>query len=178
MKKLFEKLYKYRLFRILCGFASLLLVIFSSYKLIIGDGYKFIREPTDEFINEVKLRYINDFNLLKVEEIKFEVNYNSSCREIEVETDKLLLTYHTSDIIYAGEEKPRVRIYFKIKEPKVSFYINDLTEDLGVNPEINRYILDRKELLKNICTKTKHNKEEQKKEHIKKVEKQLSMLDG
>lgn len=107
MNELFEKFYRYPLFRVIFGFTSLFLISFSFYKIIVGDGYEFVREPTSEFINEVKLKYINDFNLSKVDEIKFELDNNKSCRKINVETDKLLFKYYTSDIVYAGEKEPR-----------------------------------------------------------------------
>lgn len=178
MKKLFEKFYEYPLFRVIFAFTSLFLIVFSLYKVIIDDGYNFVSEPTNEFINEVKLKYIDDFNLLNVNEIKFNLNYNKSCRNLDVETDKLLFKYYTSNIVYAGEEKPRVKIHVEIKEPKISFNVEDLTDDLGVKPEINKYILDKKEQLQNICAEMKYGKEkqEQKSEYVKKVERQLSLL--
>jgi len=180
MKKLFEKFYEYPLFRVIFVFISLFLIVFSLYKVIIDDGYNFVSEPTNEFINEVKLKYIDDFNLLNVNEIKFNLNYNKSCRNLDVETDKLLFKYYTSDIVYAGEEKPRVKIHVEIKEPKISFNVEDLTDDLGVKPEINKYILDKKEQLQNICAEMKYSKEkqEQKREYVKKVEQQLSLINN
>lgn len=178
MKNLFEKFYEYTLFRVIFAFTSLFLITFSLYKIIVDDGYEFVSEPTSEFINEVKLKYINDFNLLDVNEIKFKINHNKSCRKIDVETDKLLFKYYTSNIVYAGEEKPRVKIHVEIKEPKISFNVEDLTDDLGVKPEINKYILDKKEQLQNICAEMKYGKEkqEQKSEYTQKVEQQLSLI--
>lgn len=68
----------------------------------------------------------------------------------------------------------------KIKEPKISFNVEDLTDDLGVKPEINKYILDKKEQLQNICAEMKYSKEkqEQKREYVKKVEQQLSLINN